>query len=168
MYSGCVKLIVWLGILAVTIVPHPQKESRAFEQNRRLLVGPGLRQPKPYPGYAGFVGWASIVRTRTGALLVTFSSGYWHASPPTPITGIKAGDIQQWQKMGMPEVNAPRGGRAEIMRSDDNGKTWSDPVPMIDTEWDDRSPADRPTAGRHAGGFVFYVPVHGGGHHSLV
>jgi hypothetical protein len=100
-----------------------------------------LRQPQAYPGYAGFVGWASVIRTHTGALLVTFTSGYWHASPPTPITGIKAEDLQQWRKMGMPEVEAPRGGRAEIMRSDDGGKTWSDPVPMIDTEWDDRSPA---------------------------
>ncbi len=27
------------------------------------------------------------------------------------------------------------------MRSDDGGKTWSNPVPMIDTQWDDRSPA---------------------------
>jgi sialidase-1 len=125
--------------LAITVAP--QKESRAFEENRKVLVGPGFKQPKPYPGYAGFVGWTSIVRTRTGALLLTFSSGYWHASPPTPITGIKADDIQQWQKMGMPAVTAPRGGRAEIMRSDDNGKTWSDPVSMIDTEWDDRSPA---------------------------
>ncbi len=124
---------------AIQVVP--QKESRAYEKSRRMLVGPGFKQPKPYAGYAGFVGWASIVQTRTGALLLTFSSGYWHASPPTPITGIKADDVQLWQKMGMPEVNAPRGGRAEIMRSDDNGRTWSDPVPMIDTEWDDRSPA---------------------------
>ena len=84
---------------AITVVP--QKESRAYEKHRRVLIGPGFKQPKPYPGYAGFVGWASIARTRTGALLLTFSSGYWHASPPTPITGIKADDIQQWQKMGM-------------------------------------------------------------------
>jgi photosystem II stability/assembly factor-like uncharacterized protein len=139
-----VLLIVQRGLAqeaAPSITVVPQKEPPAFEQSRRVLVGPGFKQPKPYPGYAGFVGWASIVRTRTGALLLTFSSGYWHASPPTPLTGIKADDIQLWQKMGMPEVNAPRGGRAEIMRSDDSGKTWSDPVPMIDTEWDDRSPA---------------------------
>src|SRR5579871_356701 len=73
---------------SITVVP--QKESRDFEECRRMLVGPGLRQPKPYPGYSGFVGWASVIRTRTGALLVTFSSGYWHASPPTPTQGIPA------------------------------------------------------------------------------
>ena len=27
------------------------------------------------------------------------------------------------------------------MRSEDGGRIWSNPVPMIDTEWDDRSPA---------------------------
>jgi len=124
---------------AITAVP--QKESRNYEKNRRTLVGPGFKQPQPYPGYAGFVGWSSIIRTRSGALLLTFSSGYWHASPPTPISGIKEEDIKLWRKMGMPEVDAPRGGRAEIMRSDDGGKTWSDPVPMIDTQWDDRAPA---------------------------
>ena len=106
-----------------------------------MIAGPGLRQPQPYPGYAGFLGWVSVARTRSGALLATFSSGYWHASPPTPVKGIGPEDIQLWRKMGMPEVEAPRGGRAEIMRSEDGGKTWSDPVPMIDTEWDDRSPA---------------------------
>ena len=65
---------------AITVVHGA--ESRDYEKNRRMLVGPGRRQPKPYPGYAGFVGWASVIRTRSGALLVTFSSGYWHASPP--------------------------------------------------------------------------------------
>ncbi|MCE5307864.1 MAG: glycoside hydrolase [Acidobacteriales bacterium] len=124
-----------------TVVATPEQESKAYEQCRRALVKPGYKQPKAYPGYTGFVGWTSVTRTKTGALLVTFSSGYWHASPPTPITSIKPEDLRLWRKMGMPEVNAPRGGRAEIMRSDDGGKTWSDPVPMIDTEWDDRSPA---------------------------
>lgn len=124
-----------------TIIPVPQPESRAFEENRRILVKPGYKQPQPYPGYAGFVGWVSVARTKTGALLAMFSSGFWHASPPLPTTLIKPDDLTKWAKMGMPQVESKRGGRAEIMRSDDGGKTWSDPVPMIDTEWDDRSPA---------------------------
>jgi photosystem II stability/assembly factor-like uncharacterized protein len=124
-----------------TIVVTPEQESKAYEDCRRVLVKPGYRQPKTYQGYTGFVGWASVIRTRAGTLLATFSSGYWHASPPTPISIIKPDDVLLWRKMGMPEVSAPRGGRAEIMRSEDGGKTWSDPVPMIDTEWDDRSPA---------------------------
>ena len=125
-----------------TITPVPQPESLTLSQKyRRMLVGPGYKQPKPYPGYAGFVGWTSIVRTRSGALLLTFSSGYWHASPPVPSTDIKPEDLASWRKMGMPSLDAPRGGRIEIMRSDNGGKTWSDPAPMIDTPWDDRSPA---------------------------
>jgi hypothetical protein len=37
-------------------------------------------------------------------------------------------------------ISAPRGGRAEIMRSEDGGLTWSHPAVMIDTPLDDRSP----------------------------
>ena len=50
---------------------------------RRMLVGPGVNQPDPHPGYTGFVGWESPLRLRDGTLLVGFSTGYWHASPPT-------------------------------------------------------------------------------------
>lgn len=127
--------------LKPALVVNPEPDTKAWEENRRVLVSPTYKQPKPYEGYAGFVGWVSVARTKAGTLLVAFSSGYWHASPPTPITFIKPDDVERWKKMGMPTVNAPRGGRAEIMRSEDGGKTWSDPVPMIDTEWDDRSPA---------------------------
>jgi hypothetical protein len=123
----------------IPVTPQPASPLRL--ETRRMLVGPGLHQPKPYPGYAGFVGWSSVTRTRTGALLVAFSSGYWHASPPTPLTGITPDELAVWRKLGVPDVDAPRGGRAEIMRSDDGGATWSDPVPMIDTASDDRSPA---------------------------
>lgn len=128
-------------LLALSLIAVGEPESNGYEQNRRILVSPRYKQPKPYPGYAGFVGWASVAQTRKGTLLLTFTSGYWHASPPTPISGIKPEDVASWRKMGMPDVSAPRGGRAEIMRSEDGGKTWSDPVPMIDTEWDDRAPA---------------------------
>ncbi len=133
--------LAWSQTAGPTIVATAEQESRAYEDNRRALVKPGYKQPTPYPGYTGFVGWSSVTRTRAGTMLLTFSSGYWHASPPTPISMIKPDDLLAWRKMGMPEVNAPRGGRAEIMRSEDGGKTWSDPVTMIDTEWDDRSPA---------------------------
>ena len=113
-------------------------------QYRRALVGPGLNQPKPYPGYEGFVGWAGVVRTKTGALLVTFSSGYWHGSPPTAPQPLSAEFAEVFKKLSgvdISTINAPRGGRAEIIRSDDGGLTWSSPEVMIDTPWDDRSPS---------------------------
>jgi hypothetical protein len=120
----------------------PSGEQTNHLRFRRTLVGPGVNQPRPYPGYTGFVGWQGMARTRTGALLVTFSSGYWHASPPTPLEGIPARYLKELIKAGMPEnVDAPRGGRAEVIRSDDGGRTWTAPETLIDTPWDDRAPA---------------------------
>jgi hypothetical protein len=108
---------------------------------RRMLVGPGVNQPDPHPGYGGFVGWDAPLRLRDGTLLVSFSAGYWHASPPTPLR-VAPNTLAAWQKMGMPtNIDAPRGGRAMLIRSTDNGRTWSKPRTIIDTPWDDRSPA---------------------------
>lgn len=123
----------------VTVVPTP--EPTRHLAYRRTLVGPGVNEPAVYPGYLGFVGWEAVVRTKTGALVMTFTSGYWHASFPTPYRGVDPRDIERYVEMGMPKVEAPRGGRAEVMRSEDGGKTWSKPTVMIDTEFDDRSPA---------------------------
>src|SRR6478736_3333696 len=52
---------------------------------RGIIVGPGVNQPDPFPGYRGFVGWESPIRLKNGEWLVGFSAGYWHASPPTPL-----------------------------------------------------------------------------------
>jgi len=122
----------------------PTSEQTRHLQNRRTLVGPGINQPKPYAGYEGFVGWSAVERTETGALLVTFSSGYWHASAPTGPQLLPADFVQVFKKLSgvdISTINAPRGGRAEIIRSEDSGLTWSAPEVMIDTPLDDRSPA---------------------------
>jgi pimeloyl-ACP methyl ester carboxylesterase len=72
---------------------------------------------------------------------VSFSTGYWHASPPTPLR-IAPGTLAEWRKLGMPtDIEAPRGGRAMLIGSTDDGRTWSKPQTIIDTPWDDRSPA---------------------------
>lgn len=113
-------------------------EPTMHEQYRRVLVGPGLNEPDAYPGYTGFVGWEGLARTKTGALLLTFSSGYWHGSPPTPLGAREKGLLE---KYGIAEVDAPRGGRAHIMRSEDGGRTWGKPSLLIDTPGDDRAPA---------------------------
>src|SRR5262249_57723045 len=111
----------------------PADEPAPPTSYRRVLVGPGHNEPEPYPGYTGFVGWQGVTRTRTGALLVTFTSGYWHGSPPTPFQGISPGHLEALKKAGMPtDVDAPRGGRAEIMRSEDGGRTWTAPEPLIE------------------------------------
>lgn len=125
----------------VQVVPRP--EQTLHLQYRRILVGPGVNQPQPYQGYEGFVGWAGVARTHSGALLVTFSSGYWHGSPPTEPHRPSADFIGAFNRMSgadFSSINSPRGGRAEMIRSEDGGLTWSKPAVMIDTPLDDRSP----------------------------
>jgi photosystem II stability/assembly factor-like uncharacterized protein len=108
---------------------------------RRMLIGPGVNQPDPHPGYTGFVGWQYPIRLSDGTILVGFSTGYWHASPPTPPL-LDAKTRQHWLKIGFPtDVKAPTGGRAMLIRSTDGGRSWSKPQTIIDTPWDDRSPA---------------------------
>ncbi len=117
-------------------------ESKVSPEDCRVtIVGPGINQPDSYPGYGGFVGWNSPIRLRNGDWLVGFSAGYWHASAPTPLH-FPPSTIANYQKMGMPtDIIATRGGRAMIIRSSDEGKTWSKPETMLDTPDDDRHPA---------------------------
>lgn len=128
--------------ISVRVVP--TSEQTQYAAFRRVIVSSRVNPPKPYPGYAGFVGWTGITRTKSGALLVTFSSGYWHGSPPTGPTLLPTDFGQLFEKIAgidLSTLNAPRGGRAEISRSEDGGITWSPPVAMIDTPDDDRSPS---------------------------
>jgi len=116
----------------------------AYKLCRRMIVGPWVNQPEEYEGYNGFVGWAGITLLRSGRWVLTFSSGYWHAS--VPWTQEIADDpecrsrFDAWHKIGMPFVWAPRGGRAHIMFSDDAGRSWTEPKTLVDTCADDRHP----------------------------
>jgi hypothetical protein len=106
-----------------------------------VLVGPGKNQPDPFPGYRGFVGWNSPIRLKNGDWLIGFSAGYWHASPPTPLR-YSPKTIEQFLKLGLPgDIVAPTGGRAMVIRSTDQGKTWSKPATLLDTPDDDRCPS---------------------------
>ena len=124
----------------VQLVAGGESPMRA-EDCRATLVGPGVNQPDPFPGYGGFVGWESPIRLKNGDWLVGFNAGYWHASAPTPLR-YPVKTLEEYKKMGLPaDIVAPTGGRAMIMRSTDAGKTWSKPVTLIDTPADDRHPA---------------------------
>ena len=45
---------------AVAVVKNGESTIRA-QKCRATLIGPGINQPDPFPGYAGFVGWNSPV-----------------------------------------------------------------------------------------------------------
>ncbi len=116
-------------------------ESKTPPQDcRATIVGPGINQPDPFPGYNGFVGWESPVRLKDGTWLVGFSVGYWHGAWPTPYRDFSPGSIESYHSMGMPKIDAPTGGRAMLVCSKDNGKTWSKPQTIIDSPADDRVP----------------------------
>jgi len=111
------------------------------EECRTVVLGPGKNQPDPYPGYGGFVGWVSPIRLSNGDLVLGFNAGYWHASAPTPLR-FSPGTIAAYHKMGLPkDIISPTGGVAMIMRSTDDGQTWSQPEVMLDTPDDDRHPS---------------------------
>ncbi|MAE66749.1 MAG: hypothetical protein CMJ18_20975 [Phycisphaeraceae bacterium] len=111
---------------------------------RRMIVGPWVNQPEEYEGYNGFVGWAGIARTRAGRWLLTFTSGLWHATLPWTEEIRRDPEcrarFEAWHALGLPDMYAPRGGRAHIMHSDDEGLTWSKPTTLVDTDSDDRHP----------------------------
>ena len=125
-----------------------EPDALRFRTCRRMLVGPWCNRPEEYEGYNGFVGWAGVNRLRGGRWHVVFNSGYWHASYPwTPEIKREAmkgerfrARYEEWKKLGRPEVNAPRGGRIHIMHSDDEGRTWSRPETLADTELTDLHP----------------------------
>jgi len=124
----------------VTVVQGGESHLAASEC-RKMIVGPGVNQPDPFVGYDGFVGWECPVRLRGGTMYVSFNAGYWHGSPPTPV---KFGPsyLKSWTKAGFPtDFDAPRGGRAMISKSTDDGRTWSKPRTLLDTPYDDRHPA---------------------------
>lgn len=126
--------------VSVKVVEGGESQRKAPEC-RGVVVGAGVNQPDPFPGYQGFVGWDSPLRLRNGTWLVGFSAGYWHASGPTPHR-YPPQTLAEYIKMGMPaDVNAPTGGRAMLTRSADEGRTWSKPETLIDTPADDRHPS---------------------------
>ncbi|MEO5802714.1 MAG: sialidase family protein [Verrucomicrobiota bacterium] len=111
------------------------------EECRGIIVGPGVNQPDPFPGWGGFVGWESPIRLKNGTWIVGFNAGYWHASVSTPMQ-YSPKNFEEYSRMGMPtNIVAPTGGRAMFTRSTDEGKTWSKPETLIDTPADDRHPA---------------------------
>ena len=109
---------------------------------RRILVGLGVNEPEPFQGYGGFNGLSqSVVRLSSGEMLMAFNSGYHHASLPQPCD-LAPDTLANWTRNGFPMgFDAPRGGRAMLIRSGDDGATWDTPELIIDTEENDAHPS---------------------------
>jgi hypothetical protein len=71
------------------------------------------------PGH--YEGFPSLCKTKSGDLLCVFFAGYKHV-PSTP------------------NETMPKGGQIAAVRSSDNGKTWSAPFTIYDSEIDDHDP----------------------------
>lgn len=124
----------------IRVVDQGESQRNAGEC-RATLVSSSVNPPAAFPGYGGFVGWESPVILNNGDWLVGFNAGYWHASAPTPLH-YPAKTLEEYYKLGLPKgIVAPTGGRALIIRSRDQGKTWSQPATLVDTPADDRHPA---------------------------
>ena len=136
--------------MSITQIPFvktgPEPASDTHLSCRRMLVGPWCNQPEQYEGYNGFVGWSAASRFRSGRWAVTFTSGYWHGSTPCTDEMLKEPfyrklfEARRERFGGMPIIRAPRGGRAHVIYSEDQGHTWLAPETLADTEYDDRHP----------------------------
>jgi len=80
-------------------------------------------------GAGGYQAFPDLCRTRDGELLCVFYAGFAHVSLPAYAPG------------GRLPANCPNAGRICLVRSRDNGKTWSKPTIVVDTPRDDRDPS---------------------------
>jgi hypothetical protein len=95
-------------------------------------------------GAGGYEAFPDVTRLRNGDLYCVFYAGYGHVS--------------------VPNDRLPKGGRVCWMRSRDNGKTWTTPKVLADTDLDDRDPSVMQTSdGTLMCNFFTYVPPPGGG-----
>lgn len=90
-----------------------------------LLFGPfalGAQNRQVTHNESGiYEAFPDVCRLADGELVAVFYAGYGHVS--------------------LPKADAPKGGRICLMRSKDNGRTWSEPVALVDLDGDDRDPS---------------------------
>jgi len=98
-------------------------------------AGASARPDDPYitiardAGAGGYEAFPDVCRTRNGQLLCVFYAGFAHVSLPS------------YGPKGQMHPKAPNGGRICLIRSLDNGRTWSAPAVILDTPRDDRDPS---------------------------
>jgi len=77
-----------------------------------------------------------VAELGNGDWLLVFHAGYWHVSMATPFA-VAPETLTSWRESGMPQIDAPRGGRVMAVRSTDRGETWSRPSTVFDGRWSD-------------------------------
>lgn len=109
-----------------------------IEQARLCVTGWDQNRPAHFPGLGDFIGWArGIERAPNGDLLLVHSAGYWHVSFALPRL-FHQETRKKWEAEGWPlDYDASTGGRSMMIRSQDEGKTWSQPKPITDLPLDD-------------------------------
>lgn len=91
-------------------------------------------------GAGGYEAFPDVCRTRTGDLLCVFYAGYAHVSVPRP--------------------DLPNGARIALVRSTDNGNTWSGARTVVDSPLDDRDPSiTQLSDGRLVVAYMSYDPT---------
>jgi len=99
-------------------------------------------------GAGGYEAFPDVTRLRNGDLFCVFYAGYGHVS--------------------VPNASLPKGGRVCWIRSRDNGKTWTKPQILVDTELDDRDPSVmQKSDGTLICDFFTYVPPAEGKHEEV-
>jgi len=80
-------------------------------------------------GAGGYEAFPDVIRTRKNELLCVFYAGFDHVSLP------------KWAPGGKLPANCANAGRICLVRSRDDGRTWSKPEIVVDTPLDDRDPS---------------------------
>jgi sialidase-1 len=80
-------------------------------------------------GAGGYEAFPDVARTKKGELLCVFYAGFSHVSLP------------KWAPGGKLPENCAQAGRICMVRSRDDGKTWSKAEIVVDTPLDDRDPS---------------------------
>ncbi len=80
-------------------------------------------------GAGAYEAFPDVIRTKKGELLCVFYAGFDHVSLP------------KWAPGGKLPDHCAKAGRICIVRSGDEGKTWSKAAVVVDTPLDDRDPS---------------------------
>jgi len=135
---------ILLWVAAVTVAPATTDATQGAAAEAAMARPSAEAEPHHIritddAGAGGYEAFPDVTQLRNGDLFCVFYAGYGHVSPVS----------ESW----------PKGGRICWTRSRDNGRTWSDPRVLVDTELDDRDPSVMQTSdGTLICNFFTYVP----------